>query len=536
MTSAFRWQWPIACILGLGLYYYVIGRSAPFNFADEGYLYYLGWAMAGGKLPFRDFQLSSYPPGLFAFYAVTFKIFGAGINSGRCLSVLWMVANACISYALTRKLAGRKLAFFAALIIGLVPGPWHKAYIGALCLSTLALAARLHADHSAKNYILLGCVIGIGLQLRLDAAIGTLSVLPVAIWKSATGSLLIRHLALLTLAMILTMMPLAIYLGVNDILKDYLEQVLGFANVAAERSTAWYRLPAPTVMSLFDGGPQIIFAWLYYSSLLIPLCLIVMTVKLCAHKHKCTDDFSRLKLTLLLAVWVLMSVPQYALERPDAGHLFQRGFVIVIGGCFLVGQNGLRATFNGPISAIISIPVVLVLLLYAGYGLNCESGGSIAYRSNSAKTVQLPNGMAFIEPLGSSLGKVALEILNNTRQTEFVAAIPYAPGINFLVKRHTPGRMVHYFPNAIRTTDEDFIAASQLARAQYIVLQPAFKLAPTKRAELGCYAPITAELINSEYRRIPGFEGSLLLLRKADGVETGRTIPSCEDESSIARK
>lgn len=526
----------LALIAAFAVYYYLIGSSAPFGFSDEGYLYYLAWIMGEGALPFRDFELSSYPPGLFACYALVFKILGAGVDSGRLLTGLWMITNVVLGYLLTRELAGHRLALVAAVLIGLVPGPWHKAYIGTLCLATLLLAIRMHTRKSAGDFILMGVVIGLGLQFRIDAAIGALVLLPVALWRSMPIPLLARHLALLVVAMGLTLLPLSIYLGTHGVLQDYFLQVLNFPSVAGERSSAWYRLPAPAVTQMLEGGGAALFAWIFYGSLLVPALLLAIVLKSFATKTNAHNSALGSSVLVLVMLWVLMSIPQYLIERPDEGHLYQRGFALVVGACFLVGTNGLSAIFKGPVPGVARISLILMLTLYGYGGMSTAAGGGWAQRSNAASAIQLPNGMKYVGGANSTWGRLALQISGSSRPSDLLAVIPYAPGLNFVLQLRMPGRKVHFFPNAIRNTAEDRATASELRDAKYIVYRPGVRLAPVAGAEFACYSPLTAAMINQEYRSVSGFDDPMLLIRNFDFADMlPNSIQPCENSAAMMR-
>lgn len=534
MKRVGRWLGLITGVSLLAWYYYFIGTSAPFDFSDEGYLYYLSWAMGEGKLPFRDFELTSYPPGLFAFYGVAFKLLGAGVATGRIVAVLWLITSVCLTYCLVREVAGRRLALPAALIVGLVPGPWHKAYIGTLCLAALLVALRIERRTGASSFILMGGVIGLGLQVRLDAAVGAVVLLLIAGWRVAPVRQLTHHMLLLVAAMAVTMFPLLSFLGANGLIPDYGNQLLNFAAIAAERSAAWYRLPSPSITQLVSGGSVITFPWLYYTSFLIPIMLFALALKIfISNRFRDTPD---LRVALLVAVWVLLSIPQYAVERPDAGHLCQRGFALIIGAFFLLGGNGCFKRYDGITRILLSIPVAGFLGLYLVYGLTVASGGGLAYRSSAVSQVRLANGMEVPVSSNGRWGELIKSVEKQSVASDRLAAVPYAPGLNFVLKLHTPGRKNHYFPNVIRTAEDESVAAAEIVAAQFIVFQPRVKLSPEPRAAFACYAPMMTQVINSEYTKIAGYDNPLLLVRKSDTDSlSSKNIAACQPAFQVAR-
>ncbi|KFN44634.1 glycosyltransferase family 39 protein [Arenimonas oryziterrae] len=523
-----RARWPVLLLAGLALiaYYAWIAWQAPFNVGDEGYLYYLSWAMSLGQSPYRDFELSSYPPGLFALHGLVFRLFGASIESGRGFDALWLLANVGLAHGAVRGIAGRGPAWVATALVALIPGPWHLSYIATLSLASLWLGVRIQCDGRRWDHVWLGGVIGLGLQMRLDAAICAMALALLVSWRRAPATRLAGDLSALLGTALLTLLPLSIYLQQRGLFGDYLAQLGHFVGIASERSGAWYRLPPPGFDALFSGWPGALFPALYFSSFAIVLGVCAVAGK--QMRSWQWQDRAPLPLGVLVACWVLMNFPQHALERPDEWHLYQRGFAFVVGACCLLGQAPLRALFVHRTARTIHAVAAFCLLLFTIGGLWFPAGGGPGNLRGAGAVVVLPNGLRFVEPMDSDWGRAATDIVAETRPQDRIAGVPFAPGLNFITQRLTPGRRNHYMPNAIRTPNDDAQSAAMLARASHVALQPGFQFSPMPRAALGCYAPAISFVLNHDYDVRQGFAHPLLLARRPGTSDVAHNIvPPC---------
>jgi Dolichyl-phosphate-mannose-protein mannosyltransferase len=526
-TPRLLWWLFLGSAIGFGGYYFYIGSSAVFGFADEGYLYYLGWSVSDGRFPYRDFELGSYPPGLFLYYALFFKILGSSIETGRIATTILMIVNVCLTYLLVRKISSHRLAIIAALAIGLVPGPWHKTYISTLYLASLYLAVQIHQRNSVREFVFMGIVMALAVQTRLDAAVCSVVILFFALWGKTLSRPLLNNIGFLLLAFILTLLPLLVYLGTAGLIDEFVMQLYHYGNLVAERTSTVYRLPAPSPRQLLQDG-LFSFPALYYSSFLILFAL--GTFLLLRAPLSLENRTGQWRIALLLFIWLLLSTPQYAYERPDVPHLYQKGFAFIVCIFFLLGQNGLREISHKKIALLLKVTLILFFLLFMSYGLTSRSGGSLAWRDNQATSVTLSTGVTFKIHPESALKKVAIELDQLIDKTDNFAAIPYLPGLNFVFQTHTPGRKIHYFPNGIRNNQEDYNAASDISQANFILLQPNLKLSPSPGAAIPCYAPVLSEAINVNFQSV-GEHGPFYLLQQRTSplITLAKVLSECPE-------
>ena len=514
----------LSSVLLFGYYYFYINNSALFDFGDEGYIYYLGWSMLEGRLPYHDFQIDSYPPGVFLYYALFFKGLGVSIDIARIASVLLMFVNIWLCYCFVKKTAGSGLALLAAFIIGFIPGPWIKACITTLCLASIFLAVRIQSRNSIRDYVLMGVVIALGLQFRIDAVVCAVTLLILGVWGKTLNRQLIYHIGALILSGCIAMLPLLAYLGINNLVTEYLFQLTNYFNLVLERTSAWYKMPAPSLDQIMTEG-VLGFPTLFFSSFLVITILFIFLIF--KSIERCENKDTIVRVSLLLAVWLALSTPQYALERPDPYHFFQRGFALIVCALFLLGKNGLSSLHNFRFVKPFQVALILFLLLYGVNGIRSDASGSLGLRLSQIEPVHLSTGIVFKEPPDSPLRKIAIKIDQLSNQTDRLAAVPYLPGLNFVLQLHTPGKKVHYFPNKIRSKEEDFSAAAEISQANFILLLPYFQLSPNPKAALGCYAPLLSREINTKFISLVNYNHLRLLQSGKTTMNVDMIIPKC---------
>jgi hypothetical protein len=504
-------------------YYLIISNSAPFGFGDEGYLYYIGWILSEGLLPYKDFSLGSYPPGIFALFALPFNVFGAEIETGRMMLGSMLLFNVWLAGILAKELYPRWPAIIIPLCVALLPGPWHKAYITSLNLAALLLAIRIHNQKASRDYFFMGLVIGLGLQLRLDSAIIALILLMLTVPSTHFPQTFRKRLPFTLCGTTLSLIPLVIYFLYHGIFTDYLLQLFQFINLAMERSAAWYRMRPPTLESIFTSG-IISFPFLYYFSLIFPLLLTLFLLK---KRKKGVTNFEEYIPALLVLTWFLFNLPQYAIERPDSAHLYQRGFIFPVTMCFLLSPAGLPKFFRPSMVRSCQVLSLCFIAIYISYGLKIPAGGGIGFTLKKPVHVRLSSGKSFVT--NATIRKAMLQLDRFHHLPYQLAVVPYGPGTNFLLEKRMPGKMLHFFPNAIRNAHEDQQAATEVGRANYLLLYPKVKLSKVWGADIACYAPQLTSTINTKFEKIWGNSYLLLLQRISKPKKPAEIIYECKE-------
>jgi hypothetical protein len=134
-----------------------------FNWADEGWLWYISQRTALGDVPLRDFF--SYDPGRYYWSAAMFKLLGrSGFFEQLLANYLFAIVGLTLAYfAMFRAGLGRIARIAILVLLGVMIGfPRHKIYEQTLSLICVAAIAFLfESPQRIKRWFLSGIVIGL---------------------------------------------------------------------------------------------------------------------------------------------------------------------------------------------------------------------------------------------------------------------------------------------------------------------------------------------------------------------------------------
>jgi hypothetical protein len=184
-----------------------------FNWADEGWLWYVSQRVAAGDLPLRD--IFSYDPGRYIWSAAWFALLGSdGLLEQRIANAAFGVIGLVCAYGcLVSAGIPRLWRILTAILIALALGfPRHKTYEQALSL--VAVAATMFVlirPASAVRWITLGLASGLAAFIGRNSGLFFLITgLFVLLWegKDSLRSTSIRRTAAYGLGVIVGYMPM----------------------------------------------------------------------------------------------------------------------------------------------------------------------------------------------------------------------------------------------------------------------------------------------------------------------------------------
>ena len=113
---------------------------------DEGEFAYAGWRMLHGGIPYLDFY-NMKMPGIYAFYALLFALFGSSVAAIRMGLIIVNVINAFLVYRLTKKWSDYRTSLYSCI-----------------CYLIFSIQVELqgtstHAEHIAMLFVLSGFLI-----------------------------------------------------------------------------------------------------------------------------------------------------------------------------------------------------------------------------------------------------------------------------------------------------------------------------------------------------------------------------------------
>lgn len=153
-----------------------------FNWADEGWLWYISQRTALGDVPLRDFF--SYDPGRYYWSAAIFKLLGKnGFFEQLLANYLFAIVGLALAYfAMFRAGLGRTARIAILMLLGIMIGfPRHKIYEQTLSLICVAAIAFLfESPQRLKRWFLSGFVIGLAAFFGRNSGIFCLLAVAIA--------------------------------------------------------------------------------------------------------------------------------------------------------------------------------------------------------------------------------------------------------------------------------------------------------------------------------------------------------------------
>lgn len=441
-----RLSTPLLLVAASVLYYGSYLAAFPFSFADEGYLYYIAQRFGEGAVPYRDIHLVSYFPGLFYLFSPLAGLEEGAVIWARALMLVGLVAKVLLMWACARRIGGERTAVCAALIVMLVPGPWHKFYIGTLSLWVLYSILRYSREPVRHNAVLLGAAVGSALILRIDVAIaGVALAVLVLVFKArrngASMDLLIAPLVALTLAL-----PLLGFIFARGVATEYWAQWLSFAPRIGTRLVSTAAYTPPGLDALLGWGYATATAWVFYLAVLVVAANLVTNAATwlwhSLRRMQALEDSH--VVAVFVVLWTLSGFPQFALERPDVGHLTQYASFVVLAGVLLFRclQDWMPPRVCWTIGACIAGLFVAKHLYYA-------EGGSAGVLASPAHWVTLSSGFTYPTSDAEPYYELLEEVLERSQVDDEIIALPYAPGIAYATGRRLWGREVFLAPGSL---------------------------------------------------------------------------------------
>ncbi len=160
---------------------------------DEGYLLGGVLRILDGQVPYRDFH-HTYAPGRFYLIAALFRLVGEDLLVVRALWLVMRVAIVLLAYFAARPFVSRTGAVAVAVMMIVVPGPWHKSFFHLFLFANLLTLGRLTRPRSGSFHVALaGLVAGVTLLFRQDLGLVSVALYAVMLlFNRRTGETLRR--------------------------------------------------------------------------------------------------------------------------------------------------------------------------------------------------------------------------------------------------------------------------------------------------------------------------------------------------------
>jgi hypothetical protein len=286
------------------------------------------------------------------------------------------------------------------------------------------------------------------------------------------------------------------------------DQLLGFVGFAANRSVAWYKLPFPW----FEGGLGSDLT----TVLMLGCVAITVGTMVAALLAWRAGDAHRRSALAVLAVFAVMNLPQFLIERPDRAHLGDHIYVFVLTAAGLIVFRGLwPARFRPVVTFGIALWVGLVLVWIPPKEGTMLGNGLAAHRDVLVEGRRVPMEVGPRTDLFEATQRL-------TRGERRLGAVPFMPGYNFLLRMPLPSRQVVFDPYTVArpASVQEFVKGLSSPELDHLVLAPDFGLGGYG-SRLVCYAPGVARFIERNFS-VEAETAAGQLLRKGGTMRLAR--------------
>lgn len=559
----------VCALIYFGLYF-----RCGFNLPDEGSAALLAKRILDGELPIRDLTLGY---NVLWFYPITglFALFGPNLLVMRAWFFLLQIATAFFASACVARISGKRwLGVVAAVLLIIIPGPQHKAYIPLIviangwCLTRMIFGgedARKLAFHSALG----GVALALALLIRIDIGIFLVLLWFGAIalrvcgadWKGRRAGGLFGGYAALSAAAFLVHAPVIIDAQRRGFGGDFLEQYpaaaryIGYslsealrpthpnpspsAPVAAAPSPAsdapakaapakeeasretLARKPLSDVwkkkQSKHRALPFLTYAPIAGTAVILAAAALLL---MAFRREKDSSGYPRFLAILTVVGAALTAFPQFYFFRPDIPHLaeFMPGFIVaLVCGSAVTALNFARA--GACLKIAMCAPAAFAALhlwVYFAHVFPRVSAGTAALREGRTALFQGENGVHVLLTKGEheAFRQIHDLVTQNAAPSDYVVCYPYAPGINFMTNRRTYERSL-FIDNATRGSkfDEETIAKIERYRPAVIAIDD-WKINGSEDSSFSRWAAPTKSYIEKTYHFRGTFERQQIFTRE----------------------
>lgn len=319
----------LAVVAGLASLAYFLSYFRFGYIEDEGYLVEGVSRILDGQVIYRDFH-HTYAPGRFYVFALLFLLFGKSLLVVRAAWAILLAVKAGLAYWIGRRLTSRPFGILLALMVTLIPGPWHKtpfsfsAYL--LLLGMLYLLER----PGPRVHLWVGLLTGATALFRQDVAgfavVGTLAIgIARALGDRegpgarSTWREFGRSFGTYLAGILVVVIPILIAFGCAGALGDMARGIL----VEGMKDNRTNQLPFPNAWPTTDFGrahvlPVVLLKLLFYLPLASFALVIGVLVARARRRTTGTAD-----LFLLGALILSAGGFNQSLWRSDLPHLYQ---------------------------------------------------------------------------------------------------------------------------------------------------------------------------------------------------------------------
>jgi 4-amino-4-deoxy-L-arabinose transferase-like glycosyltransferase len=447
---------------------------------DEGIVLAGAERILRGEVPYRDF-FSFYTPGSFYLLALLFRVFGDSLTVARTSLAVTGASCSVITYVLARRVCGRSMALFAALLTTITGVAYrflvlHNWYSTLLCCIAVYAAVQLIDSRKSIWAFATGSLVGLtilfeqskGVGLCLGLAAGFLAL------RVMGGPRLFRRSQSLALAfaflspLILTFTYFGYQRTLGVMLQDWLWPLHHYTQ-ANHVLYGWQNWPEQARDTIFYSGPawlRILKALAVSPGFLIPILPLiavgvfaymvfqVRTQKVAAGKINYYVLMSAVFSGLLISVLIV---------RADIIHLMYLAPLWYVVLAWILGAP----EFQSP--ALITARPYFLAYIAVTFGL---MGFALLLAATGAQNlIQTRRGV-----IKTSAKDTVVEYVQaHVPVGQEVLVYPYLPLYNYLSATRSPSRYDYFQPGMnTREQAQEIVTSLQSHEARPVLFEPGF--------------------------------------------------------------
>jgi hypothetical protein len=417
-----------------------------FNLVDEGEYLHNALRIYDGDIPYLNFF--SYQPPLYNYWNIlAFRLFGISAFSARLLNSIIFSFVPVFIYLIAVRFSERLTSFIVALAFSFMEMSMERLYYHIFTFSALFLF--FVSNDKSKPRIKLfisGLLFGITTLFRLD--IGIIFFVGLSI-GSILGDLdfkrkhivgRFKNLRLFYIGFAIPLLLLALWLLNNSIVYQFVRSQI----TTPLQITSTYSLPIPAIWEVVpkDFNPKTIFhsyeTFVFYLFLFVFAYFGIRLLKDWKRVWKETPEL------VLLFIVGLLTAP-YMFGRTDLGHIIKGSISTFFIGAYLI-SNSRRYK-----KVLLMFPVLFIIIGLAQlvWSSNFYTEKIISKNGTVRLNKVWPDGTLFIT--ADTISKAIHFVNRNTNPEDQVLAIPYMPGLYFLLDKPSKsyaGNILHtYLPD-----------------------------------------------------------------------------------------
>jgi len=517
---------------------------------DSGYLVEGVLRVMDGQCIYRDFH-HTYAPGRFYLFAGLFSLFGKNLMVVRVTWAVLLAVKAGLAYWVGRRLTSRTFGLLLALLVTLLPGPWHKTLFPLTAFVLLAGLTAVAERPGVRTHLLVGVLTGVAALFRQDVAgFGAVGILALGVVRAAgrrdatRWSSFGRDAAAYAGGVLLVAVPAAVAFARAGALDDAFRGVF----LEGMRDNRSNRLPFPVPWPVTDYGrahalPVTLLKLLFYLPPVVILWTAVRTTIRFLRRRSDEGD-----LLLVGALVLAAGCFNQSLWRSDFPHLYQSlqpawlltVVLLASAARWIAGRVrtadvrwGVRAIlFAAPLSLIVfpmlwccgqieSSRAFFALREEGLYVRSVEYTGSILLRRGKTHRLTLPRAPLIVEENRARFFEIVGRVLDeHTHAGDPIVSVPGFQTVYFLFDRKNPTRYLH-IRRALEPEEEDAFIRDIVDSNTELILLSDVAIDGDRQRRFPVYARRIYEWMMRNYEVDSAVGHLVFLTKRRPTVETG---------------